>query len=152
MKKCRLFAVLFFVFVFLFFTGCTARNAFVDEGGYIELYTALVENVKKTGELLVIDYDCYSSCIIKLSAGDSLRVSKHARFGVHEARNVMEGRSYFDRTSRRNEMSTMFLRANVPACALRLFDSKKAFRSGKIIFFSGKEVLRACPHIKEFVE
>jgi hypothetical protein len=149
MKK-YLFSIVFFVL--LIFTSCAAQKAFVDEGGYTGVYINLVENVKKTGEPLVINYDCYSSCIIKLSAGDSLRVSKKARFGVHEVRDVMEGRSYFDPTSKRNEMATMYLRASVPACVLRLFDSKKAFNKGDITFFTGEEVLQSCPQIKEFTE
>jgi len=139
-------------FILFLFAGCAAHKAFIDEGGYTDSYVQMVEKVKQTGELLVIDYDCYSSCIIKLSAGDSLRVSKAARFGVHEARNVMPGKSYFDPTSRRNEMATMFLRANIPACADRLFRSKKAFNKGEITFFSGEEVLNACPEIKEYTE
>jgi hypothetical protein len=151
-KKHVFLSAFFIVSVLLFFTSCAASKAFVDEGGYIGSYIDLVEKVKQTGEPLVIDYDCYSSCIIKLSAGDSLRVSKKARFGVHEARNVMPGRSYFDPTSRRSEMATMFLRANVPDCAVRLFNSKKAFSRGEITFFSGEEVLNACPQIKEFTE
>ncbi|MCK9351590.1 MAG: hypothetical protein WCT49_00765 [Candidatus Paceibacterota bacterium] len=150
MKKLAFLFVVFIVSLLLSLTSFEADKPFVDEGGYIGVYIDLVENIKKTGEPLIIDYDCYSSCIIKLSAGNSLRVSKKARFGVHEARNIMPGRSYFDPTSRRNEMATMFLRANVPECAVRLFNSKKAFNKGEITFFGGEEILRACPQIKEF--
>lgn len=122
-----------------------------DLGGRMKEYAEKVKQIQKTGERVVIDYECDSACLIKLSSGSGLRVSKIAKFGVHETRFVLPEDGYFDPASRRSEDGTEHFKTLLPECAVKLFESKHAFDRPTLIYFSGEEVLKSCPQIKEYV-
>jgi|GEM_PF-1835967 len=90
---------------------------------------------------------CASSCTLLLGSGD-VRLSPNTVIGVHEPR-LDSGSGYESGTKSSVGMSV--LRRVIPACAVDLFDSRGALDSGDVTWFSGAEVLDACPGIiKEY--
>ncbi len=140
-KKCAIIAA------FVALAGCTTVR--VDPGGQMTGYVEKITQTQKTGEKVVIDYECDSACLILLSSGSGLQISKDATFGVHETRFVIPGTSYWDKTSIRSETGTKMLQSRIPACAVKLFESKNAFDHPTLTYFKGEEVLKACPEIQE---
>lgn len=131
--------------------GLTAcATPYVDNGGRVSDYKKTMIEARKNGTKVVIDYECNSACLIKLSSGDGLCVSTKAKFGVHESRVCQEGVPYDQGT--RDEERVNFFKSLLPDCAVTLFESKDAFGSPKLTYFSGKEVLKSCPEIKECTE
>lgn len=128
--------------------GCATMR--VDPGGHHGWYKTQISRTQRTGEKVIIDYECDSACLILLSSGTGLRVSKTAIFGVHETRFMLPGTDYLDSTSRRCESCTEELKTLIPKCAVKLFESKHAFDHPNLTYFRGEEVLRSCPEIKEY--
>ncbi len=139
------------LFLILFFTlfGCAAAP-YVDYGGRNGDYIRAVLRARETGERVAITYECDSACIIKLSSGRGLCVSKKASFGVHETRFTPSDVSY--ENGMKCKWCTERLRSFVPRCALKLFDSRRAFDKSDFTYFSGAEVLESCPEISECKE
>lgn len=131
----------------IFFFGCVNR---VDNGGVIWDYQKAVIDARNTGAKVEIDYECNSACLIKLSSGSGLCVSKNAKFEVHEPR-YAPGYLSYDEGIRIEEYVNR-VKELIPACAVKLFDSKGAFDRPKLTPFSGEEVLKSCPEIKECPE
>lgn len=142
----RLFLVLFFTL-----TGCATSSVsdkpYVDGGGRNGDYIRSITRTKATRERVAIDYECDSACLIKLSSGAGLCVAKSASFGVHETRFTPPGVSY--ENGMKCKWCTERLRSFVPRCAIELFDSRHAFETENLTYFSGEEVLKACPQIPE---
>ena len=144
-----------FLLIFIILMGCATTR--IDYGGNLGEYLTLVKLARRTEQKVIIDYECYSACVLWLSVGPDLRVSKKALFGVHEARKtsfringiLTPPISY--EFAKRSEDMTKFYRSRIPECAVRLFDSEHAFDSGEITTFTGEEVLKACPEIKEYI-
>lgn len=128
--------------------SCT--NQFVDNGGIVYDYQKITIVARNTGAKVKIDYECNSACLIKLSSGSGLCVSKNAKFGVHEPR-VTPGDLSYDQ-GRRVERYVNLFKELLPKCAVNLFETRDAFSSSKLTYFSGKEVLKSCPEIKECPE
>jgi hypothetical protein len=129
---------------FITLSGFTVISK-IDGGGTWDRY---IETAAKK-ELVVIDYVCISACNLLL-ASPKLQVSKYAEFGVHETRWVEFGKSYL--TGKRSEKKTNEFKTKLPTCAVKLFESKHAFDKGQPTYFTGEEVLKACPQIQEFIE
>ena len=136
--------------LFIIIAGCATTK--VDPGGHLGGYIKFATLAKKESTPVVIDYECDSACIILLSSGDGLRISKDAKFGVHEVRFVVPGRDYLDPSSKRCNSCTEYEKTLVPECAVRLFESKNGWGSPKLTYFSGEEVLKACPQIQEYIK
>jgi hypothetical protein len=132
-------------------SGCATMK--VDPGGHLEGYVKFSSLAKKESSLVVIDYECDSACLILLSSGSGLRVSKNAKFGVHEVRFVVPEKSYLDPTSKRCNSCTEYEKTLIPKCAVKLFDSRNGWDSPNLTYFTGAEVLEACPGvIQEYAE
>jgi len=141
--KCILIAAILTIF------GCATMR--VDPGGHFSGYVERITRTQQTKEMVIIDYECDSACLILLSSGPGLRISKHSRFGVHEARFVVPGTNYWDDTSRRTELGTNYLKSQIPECAVKLFETKHAFDRPDLTYFTGAQVLKACPEIQEYI-
>lgn len=120
---------------------------YADNGGRVFNYTKPTLEAKKNGTKVVIDYECNSACLIKLSSGDGLCVSKKAKFGVHEP-HFAPGNLDYDQGVR-VEKFVRYFKNLLPLCAVNLFNSKNAFNHPWLTYFTGKEVLKSCPKIKE---
>jgi hypothetical protein len=157
MKKLRLGALLAALFIAL--AGCATTQvghdgtsyaqqtkqepvSQADHGGILGLYIYHVKLARELKAKVVIDYTCESACVTKLSSGPGLRVSKDARFGVHEARRTDGGKDY--QHAERFERMTTYYKKWIPECAVKLFESRHAFDQGEITTFTGAEVLEAC--------
>jgi hypothetical protein len=128
--------------------GCATIK--VDSGGRLTEYKQSVARTQKTGELVIIDYECNSSCIILLSSGKGLRISKNAKFGVHEVRFSLTPEGYWEPTSKRCNSCTEYEKTLVPECATKLFNN--AWNNPNLTYFSGEEVLKACTQIEEYIK
>jgi len=115
-----------------------------DPGGDVDEYIAAAERARRTGQTVRIVGGCDSACIIKLGSG-KVCVSPYASFGVHEAR-IIRGKQLYAEGIR-SEEGTQKMRAAIPTCARRLFDSAGAFDTPHIIGFGGDELLAACAGI-----
>lgn len=129
--------------------GCSTMR--VDPGGHHSWYKARISQTQRTGARVIIDYECDSACLILLSSGAGLRISKNAKFGVHETRFVIPETNYWDSTSRRCESCTEELKTLIPKCAVKLFETRHAFDRPEITFFTDEEVLKNCPEIQEYM-
>ncbi len=128
-------------------TSGPGESASRDLGGYMTTYIRDAQYAAANNLAVAIRGACYSACAIKLSSGSNLCVHPQATFGIHEVRRVPKGRKYAE--SVRNDDGTERYRNSMPECAAELFESKKAFSSARMTTFSGREVLRACPQIKQ---
>jgi hypothetical protein len=118
-----------------------------DPGGDLDEYLAFVRHSSQRHPVrFEIRGGCYSACAVKLGAKD-VRISSNLTIGIHEARRVKCAGGSYD-AGIRDEEGTALYRASIPACARRIFDSRRAFDSNKITSFTGREVLDACPQIK----
>lgn len=136
--------------VLFLFVSCKPPQQ-ADPGGRWRGYMDRVASTQKTGASVLIDYECDSSCLILLSSGPGLRISKDAKFGVHETRYVLPHSEYLDNTSKRSEVGTKLFKTLLPECTVKLFETKHAFDFPYPTYFSGEEVLKACPQIKEYI-
>lgn len=134
--------------LFIALAGCATMK--VDIGGRLTSYKQSVARTQKTGELVIIDYECNSSCIILLSSGKGLRISKDAKFGVHEVRFSLTPEGYWEPTSKRCNSCTEYEKTLVPECSAKLFE--KAWDKPDITYFTGEEVLKVCPQIEEYTK
>ncbi len=141
------YAILAVLFLFI---SCKPPQE-IDPGGRWREYMDRVASTQKTGASVLIDYECDSACLILLSSGPGLRISKDAKFGVHETRYVLPHSEYLDNTSKRSEVGTKLFKTLLPECAVKLFEAKHAFDFPHPTYFSGEEVLKACPQIKEYI-
>jgi hypothetical protein len=135
----------YFIFISaLFCAGCVKH---VDEGGVVGVYYQETASARNAGIKVVLDYDCRSACLIRLSSGPGLCVSKDAIFGVHEP-HFAPGNLDYSQGVRVEKLVNAFKQL-LPSCAVKLFDRKHAFDRPKLTYFSGEEVLKNCPEIKE---
>jgi hypothetical protein len=135
-----------FILFFILLTACTPNYNYPthDYGGYIMDYKKEIELANKKGEIIRINGECDSACVLKLSA-KQVCISPDTKFGVHEVRLVPIGKNYADEI--RNDYFTNFFRNLLPKCVHELFDSRNGFGSGELVFFYGYEILKACPNI-----
>src|SRR5713226_9722896 len=82
----------FAIVVLLTFDGCIGEE--YDPGGNPALTMAKVSDARRRGEAVEIRGICYSSCALKLAAGNSLCVSPKSEIGVHEVRDVSRHADY----------------------------------------------------------
>ncbi|MCX6736444.1 MAG: hypothetical protein NTZ13_05170 [Candidatus Parcubacteria bacterium] len=101
--------------VLFLFVSCKPPQQ-ADPGGRWRGYMDRVASTQKTGASVLIDYECDSSCLILLSSGPGLRISKDAKFGVHETRYVLPHSEYLDNTSKRSEVGTKLFKTLLPEC------------------------------------
>lgn len=124
--------------------GLFERNIAYCPGGEVEGVIKSVEDANAVNARVRIKSDVYSACIIYLSA-HNLCISPKISFNVHEARRVKGFLEY--NTGTRDETATRLMESHVPKCARDLFESKRAFGSGKFTEFPGEKILEACPQI-----
>jgi hypothetical protein len=119
-----------------------------DPGGFLDDYIDFAARARRRHQSVSIPGECDSACVIKLSVGRTLCINPSAKIGVHEARSGGTKVCATYLNGHRDEAATRDYRASMPACARHLFDSRNAFASGNLTYFSGAEVLAACPQIR----
>lgn len=129
-----------FVFLAIFVCGCQPY----DPGGDVRERIVEALAAQQDGAPVEIRGACYSACALKLASGRGVCVARNAVIGVHEVRATTPS-DYAD--GMRDDFFTGVFEGLLPACVDRLFASRHAFDSGRLVTFSGRDVLSACPQI-----
>jgi hypothetical protein len=119
-----------------------------DLGGKVGDYASAALKAKAAHQEVRLTGHYESAAILKLSSGSGVCVSPDASFGVHEIRDVKPGSDDYWGGSR-SEEGTAYVRWFLPGCVRKLFDSRHAFSSGFMTYFTGADILKACPKIRQ---
>jgi hypothetical protein len=119
-----------------------------DLGGRVEDYVSEALKAKAAHQEVRLTGHYESAAVLELSSGSGVCVSPDASFGVHEIRDVQPGSDDYWRGSRSEEGTASF-RWFLPGCVRKLFDSRHAFTSGFVKYFTGADILKTCPKIRQ---